>query len=611
MKNKIVLWGTNDQDERVLIAMELKPHDNKVEIMTFPESIATEEFSQRMMDEWRDGKPFELPEGHTLVERELTVADSILPDHLRVERSDIIQRAQTEWHFTVLSVKLHETYKSELNDLKEQIEKLTDFDSAAWDSLKSFWDKVQNQVRDRNLFRDQADALRDSANELFGKLKELRGRLDQDFKVNSKENFERFQAMIEDVESRAAKGLRLQPLFEELKQMQQKFKELEFTRDDRNKLWNRIDEAFKKIKSKRSGGGPGAPGGSGGDDNPGERLQRRYEGLMSALERMQQSVKRDQDELNFQSRKIASTDGQLEAQIRQAKIKMVEERLRSKEEKLKEMLSTQTDLERRLNSQAERDAKREKIEEAKRAAEQKIREEIALAAQARGDDAEKLEKAAEAIQKVKSKKGESFLGAVGSVLGEALQDAIDTAKAVAEVAGEQIGEAIQEAKKDAEELGDKLKDKAEDIKDKVKEKAKDAKEKAEEIGEELKEKAEELSEKAKAKAKDLKEKSQEFGEEMKEKAVHLKEDAQEIAEKLKDKAQEAGEEIQEKAAELKEAIEEKIEEVEAALVSEPAPEPHPIHPDPASIEEPETGIEAQDIAPAATETEETPEEEEK
>lgn len=272
---------------------------------------------------------------------------------------------------------------------------------------------------------------------------------------------------------------------------------------------------------------------------------------------------------------------------------MVEERLRSKEEKLKEMLGTQTDLERRLNSQAERDAKREKIEDAKRAAEQKIRDEIALAAQARGDDTEKLEKAAEAIQKVKGKKGESFLGAVGSVLGEALQDALDTAKAVAEVAGEQIGEAIQEAKKDAEELGDKLKDKAEDLQDEMKEKA-----------ELLKEDAQEMVEK-------LKDKAQEFGEEMKEKATHLKEDAQEIVDKLKDKEHQAGEAMQEKAAELKEKIEEKIEEVEAALVLEPAPEPHPSHPDPASIAEPETGIEAQDIAPAAPETEETPEEEEK
>lgn len=559
MKNRIVLWGTNDQDERVLIAMELKPHDNKVEILTFPETIATEEFSRQMMDEWRDGKPFELPEGYHKVDRELTVAESILPENLKVERTDVINRAQTEWHFTVLSVKLHETYKSELQELKEQVDKLNQFESQTWDNLKTFWDKVQNQVRDRNLFREQADSLRDAANELFTKLKELRVRVDSDFKVKSKENFDRLHQMIDDVESRAAKGLRIQPLFDELRKMQQEFKELEFTREDRNKLWNKIDEAFKNIKSKRGGNNNNN---NNSDDNPTERLRRRYEGLIGAIEKMRDSIRRDRVELDFQSKKIASTDGQLEAQIRQAKIKMVEERLHSKEEKLREMEETQADLDRRLASIAEREARKEKVEEAKREAEKKIKEEVSAAAQAREEDTPKLEKAAEAIAKRKDKKGAQLFEAASTVLGEVLMDALDSAKAVAEVAKDQISDVVEEIKEEASELGDKIKDKIKDVKEDI----------------------------------------QELREDFKEEIAELKEE-------VKEEIQEARESIADKAEDIKDAVKTKIQGI-APDVEVPPVGTLPLNPDPASSEEPDTGIQAQDTPPSAPESESATAEEE-
>jgi hypothetical protein len=453
MKTKLVLWGTTAQNERVLIALELLPDNNKVKVFTFPENIATEEFSQLMLKEWRDGHPVEFPDGFSVEERELSLSGALLPEGVKAERDDIVQRAQTEWHFIVLSSKLYQTYQSEVSEYRDRIEKALRFDSSLWDELKTFWDKVQVQVRDKNLFREHADALRNKTNELFGQLKGLRSKLDEEFETISKENYERMSQQLVDLEKKIADGLRLQPIFEDLKEMQRKFRDAKLTKDHRAKVWDKLDKAFKSIKERRFG-----PNTS--DDRPPvERLQRRYDGLMSAIDKMEKSIHRDDEELDFQKRKVEASEGQLEAQIRQAKIVMIEERIRSKREKLNEMTTTKVDLDRRMDSQREKEAKRmeqEKVDEAKRMAQDKIAQEIKAAASARETESDKLDKAAEAIKSEKQPKeadkpkeeapaepkGDSLLDAIGTTLGESLQGALDTALAVAQVAGEKLSDAV-------------------------------------------------------------------------------------------------------------------------------------------------------------------------
>ena len=279
MKTKLVLWGSNAQDERLLIALQLLPKDNKVKILTFPETVATEEFSQQMLKEWRNDQPLELPEGFTEIERELSVSEGLLPDDLKVERGDIVQRAQTEWHFIVLSSKLNEAYQSELDELKTKVDALENYDSTIWENLKTFWNKVQVQVRDRNLFKEHANALRDNTNALFARMKELRQKLDSEFQRISKDNHDKFNNLLEDVERRISEGLRLQPIFEELKDMQRKFRDTKLTREDRSKVWERLDKAFKTVKEKRFGTSPSD------DKSPMDRLKRRYDGLLAAIEK--------------------------------------------------------------------------------------------------------------------------------------------------------------------------------------------------------------------------------------------------------------------------------------------------------------------------------------
>lgn len=487
MKTKLVLWGTNAQEERVLVALELLPKENKVYIYEFPETVATEAFYQQMMNDWRVGQPMEFPEGSfTKSERELTITDSLLPDELKVERGDLVQRAQAEWHFVVLSAKLSDAYHSELAEIRDRIDRLDAFDDEIWNNLKDFWDKVQSQVRERNLFRDHANHLRDKTNELFGRMKELRAKLDEQYKETSKKNLDRFMENLAEIEKKISDGLRFQNIFEELKDLQRKFKKADFTREHRSKVWERIDAAFKTVKERRFGS-------SGDDKSPLDRLKRRYEGLIAAMGKMERSIKRDEEELAFQNRRIANTDGQLEAQIRQAKIVMIEERIRSKQGKFKEMERTKAELEKRMETAQAKEEKRkeqEKIEEAKRKAQEKIAEEIKEAAQARSDDDEKLEKAAEALTGTKEEANEqaaageekasadqaepkkssedTLINAVGTTVGEVVEDAVDTFKAIAKVVGGQIGEALEDLKEKMEEVKEEVEEEVEEIKEKVK-----------------------------------------------------------------------------------------------------------------------------------------------
>lgn len=456
MKPRLVLWGNDAQNERVLIALELRPEDNKVNIYTFPENVVTEEFHQKMMDEWRDGTPLDFPEGYTESERELTVSDDLLPEELKVERTDVVQRAQTEWHFMVLSTKLNDAYHSELDELKDRVEKLESYDNNVWDELKGFWDKVQTQVRDRNLLREHSDNLRDSINDLFTQMKELRAKLDAQFDKVSEENYERFMEILGNIEKKISDGLRLAPIFDELKDIQRKFRDSKLSREHRSEVWERLDAAFKTVKEKRFGPE------SGEDRSPVDRLQRRYDGLLAAIEKMERSIKRDRDDLDFQSRKIERTDGQLEAQIRQAKIKMIEERIRSKEEKLGEMMNTKAELEQRMAQQKKKEEEREKIEEAKKAAQKKIEQEMKEREQKLKEEEDKLVKAAEQIvgdkphkeeeetnkDKEEPKPAEAELDEEDKTTlmeraEDALEDAVDTIKAVAEVIEDKIEDVVE------------------------------------------------------------------------------------------------------------------------------------------------------------------------
>ena len=572
MKTRIVMWGTNEKDQKVLIALALRAEDNVVDIYTFPFESTTEEFYNLMLNEWRESHEVPFAEGFTHIIRPLTAADSLLPPELKVDRSDILQRAQTEWHFLVLSNKLYQTFHTELLEIKEKLHSADNYKNQLWEEMKESWEKIQKYIFDKTLMREHGQQLRDMTNDIFTQLKNMRKNMDTEVDRVSREFADKFNAKLDEVEAKINSGLGLQPLFNDLKKVQQEFKDAELSRGDRAKIWKRIDNAFKAVKDKKFGEK------STKDTSSLDRLNRRYEGLLSAIDKMEKSIRRDDKDKSFQDDRIANTEGQLEAQLRMAKLKMIDERVNSKNEKLAEMLKTKSELLDRINrekkfleEQKKHQAHKEELKEAKENVKQKIADTIH--AQADTLDADALNKAAEAIaeekaRKAKPKQKESFLGAIGETLGESLTDMGDSLGAVASVIGDKIEDAFKEMKEGAKEKVNKADELFDDLKEESGEKADDVKEGVGHMAEKVKEKAHYVAQEVKEKVEELKEKAQHVKEDLKEKAdkaedsiSDMSDDAKEKFADLKDGAKEKATELRKAAGELVDDVTEKIEDL--------------------------------------------------
>jgi chromosome segregation ATPase len=484
MKTKIVLWGNDKDDKRVLVTLELLSTENKVDLKTIPESDATDELYTALMDKWREGETVEFPASTTSLIQELTIVDSLLPEDLKVEKTDIITKAQAEWQFIVLSEKLYASYLSEIDALKEKIAGTSSFDKNQWEELKGLQAKVQNQFKERNIQRTHIGELRNRINELFEMMKQLRAAKDAEFQEVSDKNYEKLTAALGSIENKMTENVRFSIVFDDLKALQRDLKTAKLVREQRNELWERVDNAFKAAKEKRFGPQEKENTTSNANSALG-RVQKRYDGLMSALERMQKSIDRDKGELNEQLDKIknSSFDGILEQQISKAKVNMIENRVTSKEDKLNEMQATRTELEKKIADIKEKEEKR---------AEREAKDAAVLAAKA----VEKTEEKVEVVAEEKS---------MTSKIADAAKSAIGKAKAVADVIEDKIDEIEDKVEAIADKIEDAVEEKYEAVKEVAEEKFEAAKEVMEEKVEELKDKAEEMVDKAKAMLADDKE----------------------------------------------------------------------------------------------------------
>lgn len=338
MINRHVFTGRNAADAPILVGMELQLKQKQVELLVFVREGLPEEFTKAFSEVWEKGEALEFP-----VEPERLIRSAeeehLLPMELKADRPEIISRLQNEWTLKLLSYKLYESIGEEINGLQKSVQELGNYSQDLWDKAKKTWDQVGNHAQDFNLSRNHATELRDRINKLFEQLKKLREGGQADFEQASSTLREQYEKTLETFQGRLRENPRVNELFDQLKALQKEIKEARLTHRDRRTLWKTLDDSFEFLKNQK-------------ENLWQSHLGNRIHGLEDAMRKIQSSIDRDRANIDFEARKLASGRvSQLEQQLRATRMKVMEDRIKSKEEKLTDMQKTLQSLKKKEASQ--------------------------------------------------------------------------------------------------------------------------------------------------------------------------------------------------------------------------------------------------------------------
>ncbi len=333
MQERIVLWGNAGTPARnVLVAIALRLQDRVVDIMLFDKDSLPTGFHSDMTKKWVEGEEVALPEGYDHRMQPLN-DQSVLPADVRVEKLESIRKLQNEWAYEILAQKTYESFKTELAKLKINIEAASEYKNDLWEQAKSIWDRVL-RLRNDNMMRKQyAEELRDEVNILFDILKKQRDENSKNIEQQSAVLLVELREQINAINIKIETSKNLGDVFNELRQYQEKTKNARLVIVHRKELWAAIDEAFETLKGKRG-------------ESKNNFMSGRIEGLKLVVSKMEKGLARDKQDLNFQFRRNNDQGAsQLEMQLRKAKVQVLEDTIKSKEEKLADIYKTINELE--------------------------------------------------------------------------------------------------------------------------------------------------------------------------------------------------------------------------------------------------------------------------
>ena len=327
MLSRFTAKGISSDDKEVVLAYELKEQEFKVDLYVTPRKSFKPEELEKLEKGWVNGEAYEFPEDTKLINPNLN-AESVLPDDIRSDEAGKIRAKQNEWAYQLLTTKIWEVYLHELNSLKAKATELTQYDRQLFDDAKSFWERVLEHRKERDISQSSLDKIKDDVNSIFEKLKTFRKSESAEFEGASAKFRDEVFAILEDLKKRVDAKANFKALADELKNLQNESRKNRYTKADDAQLRKIFDAAYQFINEQRN-------------HFFNDKTETRVKGLNEVIEKMTASLNYDKRDLENLAKKAGSNKiMSLELQLIKVKTNMLNETIASKEEKLKDIRAT-------------------------------------------------------------------------------------------------------------------------------------------------------------------------------------------------------------------------------------------------------------------------------
>ena len=327
MNTRLVINGYDEDDKKVVIAIELIAEEQQVRLCFSPLDVLQDDVVTEIKKKWAEGSDFNFGNEFTILNRS-TMSESLLPDELKVEETGKLRMRQNEWAYLIAMQKLWEAFEVEFKGITEKVDKLEEYDQEIYDELKSFWERVLGHRKERNIDQERVDQIKGKINEQFELLKSLKQGERQEKLALSTEAKTMLEERLKTVHEKIQASNSFKELSQELKNIHADWRKAPLRKDHRIIIKNQIDKGFSDISEKIQGLNS-------------NRYDKRIAGLEEVIQKMERSLDRDRNDLDFQKKRMDSKNiNQFEIQLREAKFKMIEDKISSKEAKLVDIRKT-------------------------------------------------------------------------------------------------------------------------------------------------------------------------------------------------------------------------------------------------------------------------------
>lgn len=350
MQQRIVTWGEIGTDLKALITIELDEANANIIINAFPKEKVSKELQDAIFNEWKNGGHFQFPE----TTYQWTVdaqQDNILPNNVRVDRPILITEAQSSWSRKLMSAKLNQLLNEEVALLNQQLEGLKEFEQSLWDKAKTQWDKIADYQKKAEISWEQTTVLKDKINLIFDSLKALKRINHEGDEEKTLQISKAFNKVINELEDKLIYPDEWNNIFNELKKIQTNLKESPIKWSAKRKLQNKINDIYAALKKYRS-------------TEFINKSKARIKQLNQILSGFKENIERDKENYKMQVEKMQHyTRGKLTEAELQERFSHLFDRIKSKEDKIKNISKTINDIEKDI--QKEQNRQEQEIQKAK------------------------------------------------------------------------------------------------------------------------------------------------------------------------------------------------------------------------------------------------------